>query len=143
PAAEKALMVARLSRDLPAWVRTPITFASGQRHIRSRRAARDRRSPQLVKCTIYEQPSSPYLALLQHAGCEYGDFASLVAREGIEGALRALAGRGVYVTYDELKGRRPAIRGSATYRFAPSDFDAPGMKPHFVALTGGTRGQPS
>jgi len=36
---------------------------------------------------------------------------------GLEGALRLLVERGVYVTFDEVKGRREAVRGAGERRF--------------------------
>jgi hypothetical protein len=111
--------------------------------IRADLESRERRFPELLRHTVFDQPRSPYLRLLKQAGCEFGDVRSLVEREGLEPALRTLADRGVYVTTDELKGRRPAVRGSSTMWFAESDFDSPGMAAHWLVPTGGTRGQPS
>jgi hypothetical protein len=49
---------------------------------------------------------------LKHAGCEPGDLERLVRSEGLEDALHDLYRRGVYLTLDELKGRKPVVRGS-------------------------------
>jgi hypothetical protein len=51
--------------------------------------------------------------------------------------------RGVYVTFDEFKGRRNAVRGSTTFDFHQSDFDNPLDRPHIVRFTGGSGGAPS
>jgi hypothetical protein len=51
--------------------------------------------------------------------------------------------RGVYVTFDEFKGRRRAVRGSTTFDFQQGDFDNPRDRPHIVRFTGGSGGPPS
>jgi hypothetical protein len=97
---------------------------------------------ELVERAAYRRPDSPYARLLRHAGCELGDLRALVARDGVEGALVRLAERGVYVTFDELKGRSPAVRGSARFQFTEADFDNPLVPPHFAVSTGGSSGAP-
>lgn len=62
-----------------------------------------------------------------------------MASEGLEGALSRLAGTGVYVTFDEFKGRGEAVRGSQRFAFAEKDFDNPRLSPHFQVRSGGTR----
>ena len=42
---------------------------------------------------------------------ELGDLRALVKREGLEGALRRLREQGVYVRFEEFKGREPIVRG--------------------------------
>ena len=96
----------------------------------------------MAERAIYANPSSPYLALLRHVGCEAGDLRALVSGEGLEEALTALAAQGVYVTFDELQGRREVVRGSARFSFSHRAFDNPLHAPHWVQYTGGTRGEP-
>src|SRR5687767_9846398 len=137
-----ATMLARLTRDLPGWLRTPMSQEQALEQIHRRLNTRERSFMGVVRRASYGDPRSPYLALLRNAGCELGDFERLVAREGVEGALAILAAQGVYVAFDELKGRREAVRGSARFRFHESDFDTPLDPPHFVGYTSGTRGRP-
>ena len=89
---------------------------------------------------IYRNPSSPYLPLLRLAGCEPGDLARLVEREGVEGALERLRDAGVYLTFDEFKGRRDVERSGQRFRFREGDFDTPSQSPGLTARSGGTRG---
>ena len=140
---EDAAMAARLTRDLPRFVRHPLGQAEVMARLRERLATREQRLLDVVRRAIYGHPRSPYLALLRHAGCELGDVERLVRTEGIEGALRTLADRGVYVTFDESKGRREIRRGSLRLRVRATDFDNPIVKPHLLALTSGTGGRPS
>src|SRR5262249_49908726 len=93
----------------------------------------------LVERAIYPYPRSPYRSLLRAAGCEPGDLRALVAREGLEGALGQLADRGVYVSFDEFKGRSEIVRGSQRFAVTEDDFDYPGLAPHLESWTGGTR----
>lgn len=138
----EAGQLARLTRDLPAFLRRPIGATEAAARTRARLADREALFLASAERAIYGHPRSPYLRLLRHAGCEAGDLRMLVRREGVEGALVALAARGVYVTFDELKGRREAVRGSARFRFSPRDFDSPLVRPHYVTYTGGSRGVP-
>jgi hypothetical protein len=136
-------MLARFTRDVPRFLRTPISLEQARAKLRADLASRERRFLAVVDRAIYAHARSPYARLLRHAGCEAGDLRTLVAREGIEGALRTLAGQGVYVTFDEFKGRRQAVRGSQRFAFSQRDFDNPLVPAHYEVQTGGTGGQPS
>jgi hypothetical protein len=93
----------------------------------------------VLRSAVYGQPRSPYRRLLEWAGCEYGDVEGLVGLDGVEGALRALLRRGVYLTVDEFKGRRPAIRGSAVIEVDPSRLLNPGAVGHLIGRSSGSR----
>ena len=103
---------------------------------------RDARFLAKLEHSVYANPSSPYRRLLAVAGCTFGDVARLVRADGLEGALHALARAGVHVTFDELKCRRPAVRGSQTLHFRPADFDDPLVVEQLSLRSGGTRGTP-
>ena len=132
--------LARLSRDLPRFLRAPLSSDQALATVRRRLAEREVCFLRIVERAIYGRPRSPYRQLLQAVGCELGDLRALLAAEGLEGALRALAARGAYLSFDEFKGRRPVVRGSRTFHFRESDFDNPFIFPHIEALSGGTRG---
>jgi hypothetical protein len=136
-------MLGRLSRDLPAFLRAPVTVGEARARVREDLARRDRRFLDLVERAVYGRPAGPYARLLRHAGCELGDLRALVTREGVEGALGQLADRGVYVAFDELKGRSPAVRGSSRFDFTEADFDNPLVPPHFAVYTSGSSGRAS
>lgn len=133
-------MMLRLTRDLPAFLQAPLSIEQAESMIRKRLEFRVERLLAVVEQNIYGNPRSPYLKLLQIAGCEFGDFRSLVAQEGIEGALSKLAETGVYVTYDEFKGRKEIVRGSQRFKVSDEDFDNPVVCPHFEIRSGGSRG---
>jgi hypothetical protein len=141
-ALRETAMAARLARDVPAFLRSRVTFAEARARVQRRLDHREARLLRNVERAIYGNPGSPYLALLRQAGCEVGDVRALVANDGIEGALAVLRDQGVYLTFDEFKGLRDAARGSTRFRFRQEDFDNPDFTPHFVEYTGGTRGEP-
>jgi len=138
-----AVMLGRMTRDLPGFLRRPLALDAARAGIRRRLETRERGFLDVLERTVFCRPRSPYARLLAVAGCEAGDVRALVAHEGLEGALARLAERGVYVGFDEFKGRSEAVRGSQRLRFHDREFDSPLVTPHFVNLTGGTRGRPS
>ncbi len=103
---------------------------------------RDVRFLAMFARTITANPRSPYQRLLDAANCRAEDVAEMVTREGLEPTLVTLARAGVYVSYDEFKGRTPAVRGSQTLHFTPEDFDGP-LTSGFAARSSGTRGAPT
>ena len=132
-------MLARLTRDLPRFLRNPIDPEQAAAVILRRLAARPQRFLGLADRLIYRNPRSPYLRLLRAVGCEPGDLRTLVQHEGVDGALRQLAERGVYVSFDEFKGQSEIVRGSLRFSPAEADFDHPYAAPHIERRTGGTR----
>jgi hypothetical protein len=133
-------ILSRLTRDLPAFLRAPLTYEQARLRLAARLAEREARFLALAERAIYGHPGSPYLHLLREAGCDYADLRTLVAARGLEGALSQLAASGVYVTFDEFKGRREAVRGGRRFTFSDVDFDNPLVAPHFEVRSGGTRG---
>jgi hypothetical protein len=129
----------RLVRRLPAFLRRPLAPADAPDRLARRLAARDRDFLHLVRRGVYARPRSPYARLLRHAGCELGDLERLVRVEGIEGALRALLAAGVYLTVDELKGRRPAVRGTLAVAVGPAELGNPLVGCDLPVRSGGSR----
>jgi hypothetical protein len=133
-------MVMRLTRDFRSFYATPITGKQAAETIEHQLATRHERFLGMVEQLIFRHARSPYLPLLRAAGCELGDIRKLVAREGVEGALRDLCAAGVYVSFDEFKGRKDVVRGSQRFAVAEPDFDNPDVSGHMETQTGGTRG---
>jgi hypothetical protein len=130
-----------LAARLPTFLRS----APGLDQARAILARRfEQREPDFLRFAqraIYSNPASPYRALLAWAGCAYGDLEQLVKRDGLEGALRHLARHGVYLTVDELKGRRPIRRGSTVIATSPSALRNPGLAIGVLGGSSGSRGQ--
>jgi hypothetical protein len=97
------ILLARLTRDLPGFLRSPLTVAQASSMVQRRLACRVESFLTLAERLIYRHPRSPYRQLMRWVGCEAGDLRALVAREGLEGALSQLAAMGVYVAFDELR----------------------------------------
>lgn len=131
---------ARLVSQLPAYLREPLGLDQARAILRRRLDRREADFLDLVRRGIVANPRSPYLALFRLAGLELGDLERLVARDGLEGALQTLYRSGVYLSVDEFKGRRPAVRGSATVAIDPGGLPNLLSVPHLWAATGGSRG---
>ncbi|MDW8345229.1 MAG: hypothetical protein RMM51_12175 [Verrucomicrobiae bacterium] len=117
--------LAWMARELPAFVRQPVTLEMARAELSRRLATRAERLIASVRALIYDQPLSPYRRLLFWAGCEWGDFADSVRRDGVEPTLQRLHRAGVYVSLEELKGRQPICRPGLTLEVRASDFDNP------------------
>lgn len=93
----------------------------------------------MVKTAIYDNKASPYLQLLRHVGCEYGDFQKMVDSDGVEPTLKKLCQLGVYVSVEEFKGKEVLIRNGSSFEFTDSDFDNPFLSGHLESRSGGSR----
>ena len=150
-AASRSLLDRRLSFEeiargvrflwgLGACLRPPLTAEIARTILSARLARREADFLALARAAVYDNPRSPYRQLLELAGCQYGDLEGLVGREGLEGALVHLYRQGVYLTIDELKGRRPTVRGSVTLSIQPAQVRNPLVGFHVPTQTGGSRG---
>ena len=123
----RAKMYARFALGLRGFLRRRISVEQARAIVRRRMAQREENFLRLVRKGIFGHPRSPYLPLMQLAGCEIGDLETMVRRRGLDGALLALQdvgqpfdGPGYYVTsfrhtYDHTSGLRTrfqAERGS-------------------------------
>jgi hypothetical protein len=133
-------MYLRLARRLPGYLRARDSAAEGRERLARRLRERERNFLELAERAIYAHPASPYRPLLAAAGCELGDLRALVSADGVEAALRRLRAAGVYVRFEESKGREPIARGGLAYPVAPSDFDNPLRRPHLESRTSGSTG---
>jgi hypothetical protein len=107
--------------------------------IRQRLEQREDDFIELAKKCIYDLPESPYLRLLKHAGCEYGDFESLVHKEGLEDALHTLFRQGVFLTSKEFRGECEIIRGNTRIVVSPQKLKNPYVKSHVPIRSSGSR----
>ena len=135
--------LARFALNLKPFLRQTSSIEEGKTVIRDRMQARDRALVEIVKRFVFDNHRSPYRKLFQAAGCELADVEKLTRQEGVEGSLQKLAQAGVYVTFDEFKGRRAAVRGSQTFHFRDTDFNNLLMTGHYRASSGGSGGRPS
>jgi hypothetical protein len=108
-------MVARMTLDLRGFLRRPISEQEALAIVKRRLETRSERFLAMAEQTIYNNPRSPYLQLLRAVGCELGDLKATLTKDGLDATLYRLADAGVYVTLDEFKGRKEAVRGNQRF----------------------------
>ena len=131
----------KTGKGLRRWAREPFQLDEAFAEARRLAAMRDERFLALARDAVYAVEGSPYLRLLERAGCTLGDLEKAVRADGVEATLEKLAAEGVYISHDEMKGRRPVRRGSDTFVFEAKDFDNPLVSPDFQKSTSGTTGR--
>lgn len=132
----------RLAHAIPAYYRGRPTLRQAEEEIRVGVERRGETFLAVARERIYGEPTSPYLALLRLAGCDFADLAAAVRRNGLEPTLERLAAEGVYLTVEEYKGKADVVRGGAAFRVAPEEFQRRDGAPGIVIQTGGTTGKP-
>ena len=130
---------AQFFAKLPRYLRHPLTIQEARQSLSERLARRDDAFLEKVRLDIYDRPYSPYVKLLRHAGCEYGDIESAVRRDGLEQTLLQLFRHGVYLTIDEFKGRKTAQRGGVQIEVSAEMLQAPRASYILPGSSGGTR----
>jgi hypothetical protein len=130
----------RFALGLRRFLRHTISLQEAEATLRRRIAERETNFLRLVERGIFGYARSPYLPLMRLARCELGDIRNLVRTSGIEGTLRALRDAGVYITFEEFKGREPVVRQGQVIPIEPSDFDNPYLSRHYQTESGGTTG---
>ena len=132
--------LARFALGLRGFLRDRLSFEAAERQVRDGVARRDERFLAKLRQAVFGNRRSPYLALCRWAGCEFGDLERLVASDGVERALEELRRAGVFVSWEELKGRQPVRRGSQVFEFRWEDFTNPIARLHYQSSSGGSSG---
>jgi hypothetical protein len=132
-------MALQYARGLREFYRAPVDLSDPTGAIRAMLANRETSFVRMLHSAVWNNPVSPYLALLRHAGLGRPELEALIAREGVEVALRALYDAGVYVTLDEFKGRTPIRRGSFELDAPAHAFDNPLARHDVTSRSGGSR----
>lgn len=139
PILNDARMALQYAHSLREFYRAPVDLSDPAGAIRTSLAGRAQRLLHTLDSAVWDHPTSPYLALLRHAGIERDELAAWVRLEGVEGALRRLLDAGVYVTLDEFKGRVPIRRGSLELPTDEHSFDNPLARRDVLSSSGGSR----
>jgi hypothetical protein len=134
-----AIKYSRLAFGLRGFLRGTVTLEESQRVIAERLRNREKNFLSLVQKGIYQNPKSPYFKLLELAGCHFGDIESLVNKDGIEATLAKLLAEGVYISWEEFKGRKEVVRGGNRFSFSERDFDNPFLPVYYQARSSGSR----
>lgn len=135
------MQFAGLARRMPRALRAPLGPGDAAREAGRRLAAREANFLRMASRCIYGAERSPYRKLLASAGCEEGDLARLVEREGLEGALGTLRNAGVRIDAGEFRGERPIRRNGLTVETGRAAFGNPVLARS--ALEGRTSGTSS
>jgi hypothetical protein len=133
-------MYARFAWGLRGFLRHTITLEEAEIIVRQRMAEREGNFLRLVEKGIFGHPRSPYLPLLRLAQVEARDIEVMVHDRGLEGTLSALREAGVYVTFEEFKGREPIVRDGKAIYVRANDFDNPCLKHHYQTQSSGSTG---
>jgi hypothetical protein len=140
PALEHLCAGARLLRDLPGYLRHPLSVEEARAVLHRRLERREGDFLALLRRIFRSDPADPYRQLLAQAACEEEDLTALARKEGVEQTLRTLYRHGVYLTADEFKGRRPVMRGGRTVAMEPGQLRRHRIRTHFPVQTSGSRG---
>lgn len=133
-------MYARFITGMPAFLRQRVTPAEARTIIAARLQTREQNFLSVLERAVFARPESPYNFLLREAHIEPGDVRQLVTREGVDAALASLYDAGVSVSFDELKGRAPMVRGGRTFPITAESFDNPLIARDYEAQSSGTTG---
>jgi hypothetical protein len=126
-------------RELRRFLRHPLSSQACRSAITHRLRARNENFLHTLGISVYGNPRSPYLRLLNLAGIQFSDVVEWVRRSGVEETLARLHDEGVFVTHDEFRGRRPIVRGKRELRVQVEDFDNPLVSKDYEAWTTGSR----
>jgi hypothetical protein len=129
----------RLVFELRGFFKNPISLEQSKLVISQRLQNRENNFLNLVQKGIYNNPRSPYLPLLENAGCLYEDLEELVTRDGLESTLQKLLKDGVYLSWEEFKGKREVVRGNKHFQFKEKDFDNPFLPHYYQVRSSGSR----
>jgi len=138
--ADDLLVGARLLSRMPGWLNRPVGLLEARAALSERLRQRAETFLAIARRGIFAHPERPYARLFALAGCEFGDLERLVNHDGLEGALATLHRQGVYLTVEELKGRGPITRGSASFELASHQLRNPLVGGDIVLHSGGSRG---
>jgi len=139
PILSDAAKYSRLALDLRSFLHNTITLEQSKQVIPERLRNRERNFLNLVQKGIFENPKSPYTELLRLAGCEFGDLEKSVNKDGIEATLNKLLSEGVYISWEEFKGKKDVVRGGTTFQVHERDFDNPYLPGYYYVKSSGSR----
>jgi hypothetical protein len=128
----------RMTRGVRELLRQPVP-ADPAGSLRAQLERREASFLETVQRVIFADPAHPYHQMLRLAGCECGDLAAAVERDGLEPALEKLRAAGVYLSHDEFKGKRPIVRGDRSLPGGPERFRNPLARGSLESRSSGSR----
>jgi hypothetical protein len=118
----------------------PITLEAAESVVKRRLEERENNLLRLIGVGIFGYSRSPYLPLMKIAGCEFGDIRNAVHAKGIGKTLLELREAGVYIKFEEFKGREPIVREGKTFIVDEHDFDNPYLSSYYYVSSSGSTG---
>ena len=133
----------RYSIDLVGFLRHEVSLDEAKSIIEQRLARRAESFLDILERGVYANPRSPYRRLLDHAGIGLADVQRMLRNDGLEAALEQLCAASVYVTSEEMKGRRPIRRDGLEFTVEAADFENPLVgSAHMLQTSSGSTGRP-
>lgn len=133
-------MYLRFATGMRRFLKNPPDFDTALATVRENLGNRERNFLRILEHGVYANPRSPYLALLSRAGHDLDGVRRMVCDNGLESSLRLLRDDGVFVTFEEFKGRTPVVRGDLRLDVSDRDFDNPRMRSYYEGQTSGSTG---
>ena len=130
---------ARFAFGLRRFLRQRVTLEEARAAVAQRLAQREERFLSTVRIA-QSTPGNPYRRLLELAGCTLADVESGAREWGVEGVLERLRAAGVYVTFEEFKGRKPLVRHGQEIETSEQSFDNPLLARYWHGTSGGSSG---
>jgi hypothetical protein len=124
---------------LRPFLKATLTLEGSKQVLMARLRNRESAFLDLMNRGVYKNPGSPYLKLIRLAGCEFGDLASAVSKNGIEATLKELMAGGVYLSWEEFKGKKDVVRGNTSFRLKEADLDNPLLPKYYQIQSSGSR----
>ena len=133
-------MYGRFGFGLRRFLRDTVTLGQAEERIRRHLAQREEHFLRVVEKGVFGYKRSPYLPLFRIARCEFGDVEKMVRQRGLEKTLLVLRQAGIYISFEECKGRKPIVREGQVFPVRAHDFDNPYLKKHYSSESGGSTG---
>jgi len=131
----------RFFTGMRRFFQTTLSLDDAKRIVGERMRSREQTLLAILDRAVFRNPGSPYRKLFESAGYSAEDVRKLIEGSGVEAALRRLAEDGVYVGFDEFKGRKPIRRKNLEIACREGDFDNPYLSTYLNLASGGTTGR--
>jgi hypothetical protein len=128
---------------LRGFSRNTATLDDIHQHIQWQLTHREENFLSVLKTHVFDYPLSPYLHLFNSANITLQDVETMLKQQDLETTLSELYDAGIYVTFEEFKGRVPIKRNGIEFAPKDSDFDSPNLTPIMFGQTGGSTGRPT
>jgi hypothetical protein len=130
----------RYARGLRRYMSARLEIETCRQRVLEGLARREENLVRVLEDGIFANRDGPYVALCAHAAIELGDAVKLVREHGVDKALERLHDAGVYVEFDEFKGRKPIERNGLSLSVSHEDFDNPRAIAVYAGSSGGSSG---